>query len=180
MMHGNGHLGCARDRGRSVGLGHRRAAVSPLAAVVSVAVSPLLAVALLAASADPGAPDSTAPIASAARFAVSQPAALISAHFSVLASVLPVAWPTAVPAFAVFLVFQPASAPAAGVFSCSCCGYAVPASMSESAAVPMMYLSFIATSTCQSRRCTYATNRLRHGINNMQTRETRTVRVISP
>jgi hypothetical protein len=72
---------------------------------------------LLAASADPGAPDSTAPIASAARFAVSQPAALVSARFSVLVSVLPVAaWPTAVPAFAEFLVFQPASAPSVEVF----------------------------------------------------------------
>lgn len=120
-MRGNDHQEYDRDRHRSAGLGHRRAAVSPLAAVVSVAVSALLAAALLAASADPGAPDSTAPIASAARFAVAQPASLVSAHFfvpaSVLVSVLPVAaWPIAAPAFAGFSVFQPASALAVEVF----------------------------------------------------------------
>src|ERR1700749_1051440 len=107
MMHGNGHLGCVRDRDLSAGLGHRLAAVSPLAAVVAVAVSARLAAALLPVSADPGAPDSTAPIASAARLAASQPASPVSARFSVL----PVAaWLTAVPAFAAFSVFQPASA----------------------------------------------------------------------
>ena len=116
-MSGNDPREYGRDRHRSAGLAHRFAAVSPLAAVVAVAVSARLAAALLAASADPGVPDSTAPIASAARFAVSQTASLVSARSSVLVSVLPVAaWLTAVPAFAVFLAFQPAFAPAVAAF----------------------------------------------------------------
>ena len=110
-MSGNDRQEYGRDRDLSAGLGHRLAAVSPLAAVVAVAVSARLAAALLPVSADPGAPDSTAPIASAARLAASQTASPVSARFSVLASVPPIAaWLTAGPAFAAFLAFQPASA----------------------------------------------------------------------
>ena len=89
-MSGNDRQEYGRDRDLSAGLGHR-AAVSPLAAVVAVAVSARLVAVLLPVSADPGAPDSAAPIASAARLAASQTASPVSARFSVLASVPPVA-----------------------------------------------------------------------------------------
>src|SRR5580704_13838463 len=128
MMHGNGHLGCVRDRGRNDHV-HRCAAASPLAAVAVAAVSVHPAAALLLVSADPGAPDWPARIASAAHFAASKIAALasvVSAHSFVLA--VAVCWLTAVPVAAAFSVappvvasavqpaFAPASAPAVAAF----------------------------------------------------------------
>src|SRR5215472_9396559 len=97
-MRGSDRQEYGRGRDRSAGLDHRYAVVLPLVAVAAVAVSALPVAAWLPVSADPGAPDSTARIASAARSAVGQTAFAEFLAFP-LASVLAVeVFPFLVPA----------------------------------------------------------------------------------
>ncbi len=120
MTHGSGHPEFGRGHRLTADhfVAHRSAAASLPTPAVSVAVSGPLATVLLAVSLGPGAVCCSGRISAA--HSVSRIASLVSRSSGPAVA----AWQTAVPAFAEFLAFQPASALPVAVFSfsCSCCG----------------------------------------------------------